>query len=198
MANLSTRRGEPQESLATAGDPARMTAPFRALDPFRIIRDLVGSDPFAGMVQAARTAFAPDIEIKETKDSYVFNIDLPGVREEDLEVSISGNRLTVSGKREEEEQREDERFFAYERSYGAFSRSFVMPEGADLDRLMAELRDGVLQISVPKKAEMQSRRVQIGGRKEASGKELASGQSAERAGTTAEAERAAKGEKKAA
>ncbi|WP_438005342.1 HSP20 family small heat-shock protein [Sorangium sp. So ce321] len=198
MANLSTRRGEPQESLTTAWDPARTMGPLRALDPFRIIRDLVGTDPFAGMVQAARTAFAPDIEIKETKDSYVFNIDLPGVREEDLEVSISGNRLTVSGKREEEEQREDERFFAYERSYGAFSRSFVLPEGADLDRLMVELRDGVLQISVPKKAEMQSRRVQIGGRKEAGGKELASGQPAERAGTTAEAEKAAKGEKKAA
>ncbi|WP_437306455.1 Hsp20/alpha crystallin family protein [Sorangium sp. So ce388] len=199
MANLNIRRGEP---LATAWEPAHMTDPLRALDPFRIIRDLMGADPFAGMVQAASTVFEPNVEIKETKDSYVLNIDLPGVREQDLEVSVTGNRLTVSGRREEEERREDERFFAYERSYGAFSRSFVMPEGADLGRLRAEFGDGVLRITVPKKAEMQSRRVQIGGGKEAGGKELPSGQSAERGGTTAEAERAGtaaeKGEKKAA
>lgn len=125
------------------------------------------------MVQAENTVFVPDVEIKETKDSYEFNIDLPGVPEQDLEVSIAGNRLTLSGRREEETRREDDRFFACERAYGAFSRSFVMPEGADLDRLRAELRDGVLQISVPKKAEVQPRRVEIGGSERSANKELA-------------------------
>jgi HSP20 family protein len=77
-----------------------------------------------------------------------------------------GNRLTVSGKREEEERNEDERYFSYERSFGTFSRSFVLPEGADPERIKADLRAGVLTITIPKKAEMQARRVEIGGGKE--------------------------------
>src|SRR5262249_8334978 len=88
--------------------------------------------------------------------------DLPGVREQDLEVSVTGYRLTVSGKREEEERREDDRYFAYERSYGSFSRSFVMPEGADVESVKAELKDGVLHIIVPKKAEVQPRPIGVG------------------------------------
>lgn len=110
--------------------------------------------------------FAPDIELKETKDAYVVKADLPGVHDEDIEVSITGNRLTVSGKREEEERQEDDRYFAYERSYGAFSRSFVMPESADLERVKANLKEGVLHVTVPKKAEMQARKIEISATKE--------------------------------
>lgn len=173
MANITTRRSEPHEALAGVLDPAR------ALDPFRMLRDLMRGDLFAGTVPAMAEAFAPDVEIKETKDSYELTIDLPGVREQDLEVDITGNRLTVSGRREEEDRREDDRFFVYERSYGAFSRSFVLPEGADVGKVRAELRDGALHLTVPKKAEMQSRRVEIGG-KEAGGKELAAGRETQR------------------
>jgi HSP20 family protein len=169
MANLSVRRNEPREPLG-----GTLMEPLRALDPLRMIRDLLGADPFGGMVQATGTMFAPDIEIKETKDAYMLTIDLPGVREQDIEVSITGNRLAVSGKREEEERREDDRFFVYERAYGTFSRSFVLPEGADVNSVKAELRNGVLAISVPKKAEVQARRVEIGG-KESGQKELAAG-----------------------
>ena len=115
-------------------------------------------------------AFAPDIEIKECKDSYCLKADLPGVQASDLEVNVIGNRLTVSGTREEEQRREDDRYFAYERSYGSFSRSFVLPEGADVDNLKADLKDGVLQIVVPKKAEVQARRVEIGGQPQATAK----------------------------
>jgi len=155
MANLITRRSEPGGSLAGFMDP------LGGLDPFRMIRNLMGADPFAGMVQATGAMFMPDIEIKETKDSYNLTLDLPGVREQELDVSITGNRLTVSGKREEEQREEGDRFFAYERSYGAFSRAFVLPEGVDSDQIKADLRDGVLQLSVPKRAEVQPRHVDI-------------------------------------
>jgi HSP20 family protein len=86
------------------------------------------------------------------------------VREQDLEIHITGNRLTVTGRREEEEVREGERYFAAERSYGTFTRSFLLPDTADLDGVRAELRDGVLKITVPKRAGMQGRRVPIGAR----------------------------------
>ena len=62
-----------------------------------------------------------------------------------------------------EVRREDDRFFVYERAYGTFSRSFVLPVGADVSRISADLRDGVLHITVPKRAEMQARRIEVGG-----------------------------------
>jgi HSP20 family protein len=164
MANLSIRRQEPRETAATTWDPMRAMDPMRAFDPFRMIRDLMGADPFAGLVAPSGVMFAPDVEIKETKDAYVISADLPGVAMDDLEVSVTGNRLTVGGKREEEERREDDRYFTYERTYGTFSRSFVLPEGADLDKIKADLREGVLKVSVPKRAEVQARRVEIGGK----------------------------------
>ena len=98
--------------------------------------------------------------------------DLPGVAEGDLEVSVMGNRLVVSGRRDEEERKEDDRFFAYERTYGTFSRSFVLPEGADMSGVKAELKDGVLCIKIPKRAEVQPKRIQIGqAQKEGAAKE---------------------------
>ncbi len=166
MANLSIRKSEPREPMAKTWEPRGMMSPFRALDPVRMIRDMMSLDPFAGLVAPLSEMFAPDIEIKETKDAYVIRADLPGVRDEDLDVSITGNRVTVSGKREEEERQEDDRYFAYERSYGTFSRSFVMPEGADVDKVKADLKAGVLVITVPKRAEMQARKVEIGSAKE--------------------------------
>lgn len=156
MSNLSVRHKEARE--------AREVRPWTpSMDPFRMIRSLLGADPFAGLVSPVVEAFVPDIEIKETADAYVIQADLPGVREEDLDVSITGNRLTVSGKREEEERREEDQFFAYERSYGMFSRAFTLPDEADRERVSADLTQGVLRVVVPKKAEMQARKVEIGG-----------------------------------
>jgi HSP20 family protein len=169
MANLSVRRGEPRHEAA-AWDPFHMMEHHRAFDPMRLFREMMSGDPFAGLVAAGSAAFAPDVEIRETKDAYLVTADLPGVRADDLEVSVTGNRLTVSGKREEEQRREGDRFFAYERSYGAFSRSFAMPEGADLDQLKADLKEGVLTVTVPKHAEVQARRIPVGGTAPAPGK----------------------------
>ncbi len=163
MANLNIRRGEGRQEMS-GWDPLHSTDPMRAFDPFRMIRDIMGADPFAGMVSPDGGMFAPDIEIKENKEGYCVCADLPGVKPDDLEVSVTGNRLTIHGSRKEEQRREDDRYFAYERSYGSFSRSFVLPEGADLDTLRAELSDGVLQITIPKKAEMQPRRIEVGGK----------------------------------
>jgi HSP20 family protein len=193
MANLSVRRGEPRQALAGTMDPFRAMESLRTMDPFRMMRELMGVDPFAGMVAPAGAMFAPDIEIKETKDAFVLCADLPGVREQDVEISITGNRMTVSGKREEEERREDDRYFAYERSYGSFSRSFALPESADLERVHADLKDGVLHIDVPKRAEMTARKVEIGRGEKAAGKETekTTGKEAEKRAPEAHSKKAA-------
>ncbi len=152
MANLIRRTGNnPGNNLST-----------RFPDPFEMMRDLMRWDPFAELgTGRSDLAFAPSFEVKETKDAYTFKADLPGIREEDLEISLTGNRLTVSGKREEEQRNEEDRYYAYERSYGAFSRSFTLPEGVDVDHAEAGLSQGVLTVSIPKRPEVKPRKIEV-------------------------------------
>ena len=93
--------------------------------------------------------------MKENKDGYVFRADLPGVREDDLDISLTGNRLTISGKREQEKHEQGDTYYANERSYGSFSRAFTLPDGTDAENVRADLKNGVLQVTVPKKPEVQ-------------------------------------------
>jgi HSP20 family protein len=107
--------------------------------------------------------FSPRFEVKETKNAYVFKADLPGLEEKDLEITVTGSRVTVSGKREAENKNEGETYYAYERSYGSFSRSFTLPEGADADHAEADLRNGVLTLSIPKLPEHQPKKISVKG-----------------------------------
>lgn len=153
MADI-TRRGE--------GLPQR-----REWDPFTQMRELMGWDPLDTMTQLLGTrgqqgtAFVPAFEVKETKDAFIFKADLPGVQDKDLDISLTGGRLVVSGKRETEKREENERYFAYERSFGSFSRAFTLPEGVDADHISADLKDGVLHLVLPKLPEVQPKRIQV-------------------------------------
>ena len=152
MANL-IRRNE-------GGTPATTS---RGWDPFEMMRDLMRWDPFAevGPLAAHEAIFTPAFEVKESGDAYLFKADLPGIKEEDLDISLTGNRLTVSGKREEEKREEDERYYAYERSYGTFSRSFTLPEGVDPEHAEADLSSGVLTVSIPKRPEVKPKKIEV-------------------------------------
>jgi HSP20 family protein len=158
MANLIRRN--PGHEIAQAG---------AAWDPFRVMRDLLRWDPFrevevalgAADVSGYARGFAPTFEVAETKDAYLFRADLPGVKEQDLEISLTGNRLSISGRREQERSEQSDTLYASERSYGSFSRSFTLPEGIDGDNVTADLKNGVLTLSVPKKPEVQPRKVAI-------------------------------------
>jgi HSP20 family protein len=147
--------------------PARRANPLAQIDPLRLFRDVLRWDPFAEMVPAQIEQqlgqFAPSFEIKETRDAYQFKADLPGVADEDLEIALAGNRLTVSGRREAEQVSDDsDRFYAYERTYGSFSRSFTLPEEIDPESVTASLDNGVLTIMLPKKPEAQPRKISVG------------------------------------
>jgi HSP20 family protein len=165
MANLIRRRSEPERSreMAPYG-----TAPW---NPLRVMNELLRWDPFGELAGAplATSAFVPRFDVRETKDAYMFTADLPGLREEDVEVSVSGNTLTVSGQRQEEETTEGEQWHCAERSYGEFRRSFTLPEGADAAQASAEFKNGVLRLRVPKRAEVQPRRIAVGGKGGGSG-----------------------------
>jgi HSP20 family protein len=156
MANISVRKNEQ--------GPIVRSAPAAEWDPFRFMRDLVRWDPFRAIAPLGeeRAEFFPAFEIKETKEGYSFAADLPGVKEEDLEITITGNRIAVSGKREAEKEEKGETYYTSERIYGSFLRAFTLPEGADVEHVRAELKDGVLNLVVPKKAEAQPRKITVG------------------------------------
>jgi HSP20 family protein len=135
-------------------------------EPYRVMRDLFNWDPFRELETPFRrleeeAIFIPRFDVKETKDSYILRADLPGVKEEDVQISVTGNRLTVSGRRESEQEQEDDRYFVSERSYGAFTRSFTLPDGADLEHVRAEMKNGELNIVVPKKPEVQPKKISL-------------------------------------
>jgi len=151
MANLTVNK-------TTPAYPARS-------DPFSVFRDFLRWDPFREIAPITTTdrlaQFDAAFEVKETKDAYLFKADVPGIKESDITISLTGNRLTVSGKRDEEKRQEHETFFSYERSYGSFTRAFTLPEGVDAEKVSANLKEGVLSISVPKTPEAQPKRVSI-------------------------------------
>ena len=141
----------------------------RALPSLSSLRDLVGWDPFREMVppfepeQAIEFKFAPSFDVKETKEAFVFKADLPGLTEKDIDVAVSGNRLTVSGKREEEKKEKGDVYYTWERSYGAFTRSFTLPEGVDPEHVEAEMKHGVLTIAAAKKPEHKPHKISVKG-----------------------------------
>lgn len=156
MANVAVQK--------TNGDRP-IPASQQGWEPIRTLRDLLRWDPFGEMVPSGWTgeaaAFAPDFDVKETKDTFVFKADLPGIKEADLDVRLTQNRLTIAGKRESEKTDKGDTFYTYERSYGSFSRSFTLPEGVDGDKIKAELKDGVLTIELPKPPELQPKKIAV-------------------------------------
>lgn len=157
MADIQVKRNGPQV--------AQVTAVPQALDPARWFSRMMGFDPFREMMPMLgeeRLAFDPAFEVKETKDGYLFKADLPGVKISDIDVSVTENRIQISGKRESEKEDKGDTFYAYERTYGSFTRAFTLPEGVDSGRIHADLRDGVLTVLVPKRPESQPKKITIG------------------------------------
>jgi HSP20 family molecular chaperone IbpA len=113
MANIIRRGSEPRTM-------SRPSTGEWTWDPFRVMRDLMRWDPFAELepVSGRERAFAPRFDVKETNSAYVFRADLPGVKESDLDISLTGNQLRVSGERSEERVEESDRSYVSEVSYG--------------------------------------------------------------------------------
>jgi len=94
--------------------------------------------------------FTPTVNTREDKDAYYIEVDLPGVKKEDVDISIDKNVLTIKGKREVREEVQEDDYYRVESRYGTFSRSFTLPEKVDVDNVKAHTEDGVLEITIPK------------------------------------------------
>jgi HSP20 family protein len=165
-AETKTKEKTPSEQKAeTPATDARGLA-RRLQHPFEVMRRMLRWDPFETMSpwrswREIESGFAADFNIKETKDAFVFTADVPGIEAKDIDVKLAQNRLTVSGKRDEEKTQEDDAYYTYERSYGSFTRSFTLPEAGDADKISADLKDGVLTVTIPKTAATKTKRVEV-------------------------------------
>jgi HSP20 family protein len=120
-------------------------------------------------VSAAAPYFPADFEVKvasevsEDDKAYRVAVELPGMSEKDVEVGLSDSTLTIKGEKKSEKEESKKDYHYSERSYGAFRRSFALPEGVEADKIEANMKAGVLTIVMPKNAEAQkkSRKVEI-------------------------------------
>jgi HSP20 family protein len=116
--------------------------------------------PSPSTPQSGRS-WVPFVDVQETKDDLVLSLDLPGVSEKDVTVSIMGDLLTVRGERRVEHEGEAQNYLHSERVYGKFERSVQLPMTVQGDKVKASYRDGVLQIRLPKAEEVKPREIKI-------------------------------------
>ena len=103
----------------------------------------------------------PSVDIAEIDDAIEVKADLPGIKPEDVDISVTDNRLTIKGDREEKEESKETTMHRVERRYGSFHRSIELPAGTNADQVTAESDNGVITITLPKPAEAQAKKVAV-------------------------------------
>ena len=105
--------------------------------------------------------WAPALEVLEEEDRFVVKAELPGMKEEDIDVSLNDGTLTLKGEKKTEHEVKEEHYRWTERSYGSFYRTIALPSNVDAEKIKASYEDGVLQIDLPKVAEVAPKKVTI-------------------------------------
>ncbi len=105
--------------------------------------------------------WAPAVDIKETDNEFVIHADLPGVKSEDIDVTAEDGILTIKGERESNKTQEKENYKRIERFSGHFLRRFTLPDSADLEKISAKTKDGVLELVIPKVEKVKPKRIEV-------------------------------------
>lgn len=111
--------------------------------------------------EVLRGAWNPQVDIFENKNEIVLEAELPGMKAEDVNISIENNVLTLHGERKFEKKDERDNFHRVERSYGSFTRSFTLPPTVSSENANAEFENGVLRLTLAKREEAKPRRIEI-------------------------------------
>jgi len=110
---------------------------------------------------SAITTWAPSVDIYETPNELVVKADLPDVAEKDIDIRVENNLLTIRGERKFEKNVSEDNYLRVERTYGAFSRSFSLPNTVNAETIGAEYKNGVLTVTLPKREESKPRQVKV-------------------------------------
>jgi HSP20 family protein len=103
------------------------------------------------------SSFIPNVNTREGEYAYHVELDLPGIKKEDIEITTEDNVLTISGERKMKEEVKEDDYYKVESAYGKFSRSFTLPEKIDVESIHAESKDGVLEVIIPKLKEEENK-----------------------------------------
>lgn len=103
----------------------------------------------------------PVVDIYDTQDTTVIKADLPGLKKEDITISIEGDVLTLTGERTHDDEVKKENYYRRERAYGMFKREFTLPSTVDHEKIKADFKDGVLKIEVPKPEEKKPKTITV-------------------------------------
>ncbi|OEU44421.1 MAG: molecular chaperone [Desulfobacterales bacterium S7086C20] len=137
--------------------------PFGELSPFRKEMDRLWNR-FSDETPFARTfseMWSPSVDISETKDNFVVKAELPGLEAKNVNVSISGDILTIRGEKKTEEEEKDEHYHRVERYSGSFQRVFQLPSGVKADKIEANFDKGVLKVTLPKVEEAKKKEIEV-------------------------------------
>jgi HSP20 family protein len=114
-----------------------------------------------GSSDVTAASFAPPVDVYEDQHKLVLNLEVPGMKQEDLDIQVEKNTLTVRGERKFEKEQKEENFHRIERRYGTFYRSFSLPASVDTENVYATYEAGVLKLELPKKAEAKPKQIKV-------------------------------------
>ncbi|MDD5701547.1 MAG: Hsp20/alpha crystallin family protein [Dehalococcoidales bacterium] len=137
-------------------------SPFREMEEMeRMMEETFGRPFMRRRLPEEEYIWAPSIEMYEKENSYIIRLELPGVKPDNVDISISGDTLTVKGERVPPEDIKDEEYQLCEMCYGSFNRSIVLPEPVNADAIEANFENGIMDIRLPKKEEVKPRQIKI-------------------------------------
>jgi len=139
--------------------------PFREMSGLqermnRLLSDFRTRAPF-GEEELTQGAWIPAVDIYETKESILLNVELPGVTKEDISLEVKDSTLMLRGEKKLEKDVKEENFHRMERAYGSFTRAFTLPSTVQQDKVKAKFRDGILEIVLPKAEEAKPKQIKV-------------------------------------
>jgi HSP20 family protein len=132
------------------------------IDPFRELAGFFGNFADVAKETAGFGTFVPAVDVYEDEHNLTLKLEVPGINEEDLKVSLENNTLTVTGERKFEKEEKAENFHRIERRYGSFTRTFRLPNTVDSEKVEAGYDKGILKITLAKKAEAKPKEIKVG------------------------------------
>jgi len=127
--------------------PVQSYTPYRGLDLFN---EFLTKFESAQQDTTQMADFHPSVNTREDDDAYYIEVDLPGVKKENVDINVEENILTISGSRELKKETKEEDYYKVESAYGTFTRSFTLPEKVDIENIKATSNNGVLEVEIPK------------------------------------------------
>jgi HSP20 family protein len=164
--NVEVRKTAPARSLvpdvwqAFRGDMDRLFDRFTGGSGLPSLRPMFDLEP-SWRYESSFGINAPAVDVTDDSKAYKITAELPGMSDKDIDVSVTGDAIVLKGEKRQEREEKDKNRYVSERSYGAFQRTFALPDGVDSDKIGAEFAKGVLTLTLPKTADAQKQQKKI-------------------------------------